>query len=251
MALIFASGDRIVIPTGQTIFNETAFTVLCWFRISSAESNEDSLFIYGDSAAFNKDIQFFLSDVAGQGTDGEIRASFRTPTATASITSASQWNDDLWHWGMWVRRASNDFELYIDGSSEGTSSADPGVLSGETPTIFWGEDALQPGTGPWLGSLARGMVFKAALTVDQGRSAAYKARWATPPEHWTEMFDASVAPDWSGNGVALSITGTPTVSDHAPVAPPFAFDLDWQGAFTAPGELSIPVAMHDYRRLRT
>lgn len=57
------------------------------------------------------------------------------------------------------------------------------------------------------------------------------------------LLGASPEPDYSGNGLALTLTGS-TVAAHAPVAPMFSFDGGWQGAFTAAAGGSVHVSYY-------
>jgi len=67
---------------------------------------------------------------------------------------------------------------------------------------------------------------------------------------WQLGFDGTgTQADLSGNGNNGTVTGA-TVADHAPIPPPFGFDLGWQGAFTTPAVGQIfPGINHPRRNL--
>lgn len=56
---------------------------------------------------------------------------------------------------------------------------------------------------------------------------------------------ADPEPDYTGKGHSAAVTGA-TTADHAPVAPPFGFDLGWQGAVAAAAAAGVVI----FRRRR-
>lgn len=225
MALTFTGTERLEVPSAADLFSVTTAAIMCWFRHPGASSN---VFIYKERGAFNEEIQMFMDSA------GAIHYQWRTPTALAGFTgSGSGFDDGVWHRLLFLRRASADFEAYVDEVSEGTDTTDPSTAT-VSPTIFIGNNTVGPGNNPFGGDLARFAVFKAALTVAEAESFLRSGQLINDPEHWEEMLGTSSEPDWSINQHSITISGSPAVADHAPCAPPFGLaPVPWTGGLAA------------------
>lgn len=210
MARNFASDSppqTITLPSGAQVLDLSAYAFICLFRVDSAANYR---YITAQEANFNEQMFIRLN------TDGTVNFWHRTPSAIVNITSGGSYDDGNWHWILFLRRGSADFQAYIDGSSVGTSTSNPGTIS-VSPTVVLGNYAS--GDEPTRGDLARCILIPAAVEVDEARGIAYTGITRRPVRFWHELIDPSSAPDWSGNGYNGTIVGA-TLANHAPVALP-------------------------------
>jgi len=229
MAREFAGTERIAVPTTATLLTSLTGTIILWFKIPTTV---DQKFLYDERAAFNKELRAFVTQNDDPTDAKKIRSVWRTPTANATIISTSDFDDDVWHWYYLVRRGTADFELFVDGTSEGTFGTTTGITDAGTSN-FVGNNTVGPGNGPAIGDIARYATWNVALTLGEARTFAFTGRTARKPLVYYELGLASPEPDWSGSGRDGVLSGTPGITSHAPVGPWFGYDLGWQGAFTA------------------
>jgi len=233
MARSFASqgSDQISFGAGNGLNSVTAASLLVWFKHAGAPTSGNWLGIYSEWADFN-DIISVSMKTTNDADNGKLYCLWRTPTEITDFTSATAWDDGLWHWLLLVRRTSGNYtELYVDGVSEASQATDPST-SATSKTIDWGFDNDAGANASFGGSLARGMGFTRTLTVEEAKSYAFGRPPLGSVQFYHELIGASPEPDWSGNVRSGTLTGT-AVADHAPVGPWFGLDLGWQGAFTA------------------
>lgn len=241
------SVKSLVGPASPALGNQTAFSLVQWFRSPDNSGGSDFVSIFNEgSSGFPHNHLLQLKQ------SGAINVFYRNvDSETITITSVAGFDDDVWHWIHWVKRASNDYQLYIDGTSEGTdtTTVDP------VPSLT----AFQLGatntgvSGSMLGSL---WGFRTALTIEQARSVAFTGRCGVAPEFFLPLglapgiTSADSDPDLSGGATDYSVS--PDGSDIAfvdspPIGPLFGYDLGWQGAFTgvAPtGRIMSSLAYH-------
>jgi hypothetical protein len=192
-------------------------------------------------ANFNHQIRLSFRRRSDQGTTGVITAIVRA-TTFVSIASANTFDDDVWHRVLLVRRNSgNLLELYVDGSSEASSASDPGTDAGAPTDQYWGNNDLEDeGLG---GDIARAaFISGVTLTPQQADSFLYTGRWPASLDQWIEMSGGSPEPDWSGNGLNGTLTGT-TIADHAPAQFPFGVDIGLPYEVAAPAANAMPQSM--------
>lgn len=208
----FQSTDRVVVSSAASVMDSNTASILCQFKASTATGANRR--IYSEFNASNE--QVFLRI-----TTTEVLILFwRTPTAIVNITGTTTVNDNAWHRVLAVRRADNDFELFLDEASEGTDTNAPGTISTITE-ILWGNRGEGAYNEDLDGDLARCMTFEVALSPDEAKGillgiGTRASRW--PPEQWIEMWGFSPEPDLSGNGRNGTVTDT-TVTDHCPCGP--------------------------------
>lgn len=149
--------------SGSYFANQAAFTTIIWFR-SPNNSGGFSATLIDQNEIFPS--SFFLS----LETNGAVKMFYRGATATTfNGSSGTGFDDDRWHWAMVVRRSATDHQWYVDGTSVATSATDPGVVTLTMSQI------LNSTTNSMVvgGQVARFMVWKRALTLLEGRRAAF------------------------------------------------------------------------------
>ena len=205
----------IAFSTAASIHNLSAFAVVFWFFSPDNSGGSDYAALYGDGGSFpiSLDIQMKQS--------GAIVFFYRDSDSNLInlLSSSSGFDDSAWHWFAALKRGSTDFEFYVDGVSQGSSST--GVNSGGTITKVWVGNPVGTNVLPDGGRVAHLVTVPSSITIDEARSLAYgqicRSTRLFVPLGW-----GSPEPDYSGNGYSGTVTGT-SKADHAPVGPPFSF----------------------------
>lgn len=210
MARDFASGntDSVSWSGGPFVLSSTAASILCWFKHGTHTGlTADNAFFFDQRALAAKRVSAFL-----QGVDGKISVAWRADGGTganASFISTSAWDDGAPHRLLLVRRSVTPFiELYIDEASDGSSATDPGTDATATTAQRWGGNA-QAANGGFGGTLGRCQyVAGVTLTPKEAAMILWRGRTGRKMSQWLEMGIASPEPDWSGNGLSGTLSGT-------------------------------------------
>lgn len=214
MALTFGDSERIELPSAQTLLNADVFSICFWFRAGSTETN-NRLILDEDGSQFDRQLQIMVkASDAGSGPNA-LQYVYRADNFN-TIQSNSAVTDDTWRRAL-IRRTgtSSDHEMFLDTVSQGTVSG-TGTNSGESPTIWLGNN-----TGFTTQSFNENLAHFAAwvgteLTLQQAETFLWTGRWTDRPTYYIPMRSASPR-DLSGNGVSLTVSGSPAVADHAPI----------------------------------
>lgn len=206
MARNFTSTDRVSVPSGADLFGESAASILGWFKVPASST---TTFIYHEVLNFNEEIYARLNST------GFFEFFWRTPTALIVITGASALDDGVWRRFFCVRRANNDFQAYVNGTSIGTASNNPGTIS-ISPTIYIGNNA--GGASEAGASVARLITLKRAITVNEAEGILYTGRVGGTKNLHLELGLGSPEPDFSGNKFNGTVTGT-TIVGNPPMQP--------------------------------
>ena len=253
MALLFnADTENVSIAAGATIDNIANITLVSVFRPTALDGTLHH-FIHKGNELYIR-----------EGLTSAGRVQFFRVYATQSmsaVTTASALTVNEWHIAFGVDNgATNVPNLYIAQlgaalvqPSLSTQNDGQGALSDDSGTnLFWGHNSNTTNRS-FVGDIAVSMFIAESLTLAQCKMVY---------GHITHgmAFDTRVynilgysggagvtQPDYSGNGNTGTVTGA-TVSDHAPLGPPFGFDVGFPFVTAAVGGLSIPVGMNQYFR---
>lgn len=203
-----------------------------WIYIDSGGANALICDVSGGSGESEADNQVLFLFITGAAAVWDLTYNHENGNGSNNLkvfnTNLAQ---DVWIHVAVVRDVSaNTVILYIDGVAFETfnytndptnTSSDLSYRLGERPD----------GTDPFLGSLAEDVLANVAWSADEVRTIWHRASIARGSVNYAPLFgNASPEPDFSGNGNNGTLTGTTQV-DHPPVAPPFGFDMGWQGEF--------------------
>lgn len=224
----------------------TPVTIAAWVYPHATGANHQ---IYGCTDGDASDlIALHLESTDSMICNFRVAGSFAQAKSTTTISSA-----DVWYHGIAIAASSTDRRAYLDGGGEGQNTTSKSFPSGMSAT---GLGARSAGSNEANARIAEVGVWNVALGAGERAALAggvcpLRVRpGALIAYH--PLFDTGYAAlDLSGNGNSPTTSnGNPATADHAPCAPMFGVDMGWQGAFTeaAVGGLSIPVAMHSYRR---
>lgn len=185
MAYQFATDTNITLPSSETILNSLAYSIAFWFKVPS-KSGEGHTFHEESGSQFDRDTATYVAPTdANFVTPSKLVHRYRADGG-GSMESATDFDDDQWHKALIVRRAADDFEMFVDGNSEATNTTDWGVNFGETPDIFLGTNS--GGTWACTGSMARLAVWVGdVLTWSEANTFLTTAVWPVRPNYWIEM----------------------------------------------------------------
>lgn len=215
MSLQFASNENVTL-TGNTLLNASAWSICFWFRVPS-QADSPHVFLKDQGDQFDRHVAVTVrSNNDGFFNPSSFTIQYRADNSN-TIETTADFDDDVWHRALVVRRASDDHEVFIDGASEGSDASDWSTNSGQSTTTYIGTN--ENGDNPCLGDLARFAVWVGtALTVEQAETFLWRGIYPEQPDYWAEMDTTSVR-DLSGSGVSFTVTGT-TLTDHAPCGAP-------------------------------
>jgi len=202
-------------------------TLVGWWQLDFAPTDSfDGYFFDSDTARH----AFYFNS----GGDGFAMYNDARYTPFNSLS----WTTGAWlHIAFLFNKTGNVQRLFLDGVEQ----------TGGTPSGTWGSNAL--GTNVHLNARFNntqhnncrtaevaiyGSVLADAHIVALARGVNPLRIGVAPRAYYPIFGVASPEPDYGGGGYNGTLTGT-AVADHPPVQPPFGFDEEWQGAFTAGG----------------
>lgn len=196
----------------------TTWAVIGWFRSPDNSGGSDFARMYIESTSDGGGDDYCT---VGLNQAGALQMFYRPggfSNPAADITSATGFDDSVWHWIFIVCRADDDYEFYIDGSSEGTDSTT--VTNSVTPSAT-NVNRNNNQTLPIGTNYGRWMNWQESLTIGEAKTAAYSGVIGKAPNLWWELGHGSPEPDWSGNGYNGTVNGSMPIGDSPPVKPPF------------------------------
>lgn len=195
----------------------TAYSILAWINTDTNGDGNRTFFSTGDGANFQTLFRQEGSKLILYHRDGTNRTVFENAALTV---------------GFWHRVAAtwdgSNLRLYRDGALKDTTAS----VSQENPHNDSNGIGYQRSANVefWDGRVAH-VIFinNVALSLNEIETTLWRGP-ARPVSRYYPLFDSAV--DLSGNADTGVITGA-VVADHAPVAPPFGFDLGWRGISAA------------------
>lgn len=214
MSFVVADSDHIEIPSGSWLHGESAWTIEILFRSTVGG------YMYGESDGSTGNPFIFVRMISG-----DVAGKFRGSSAVNSIeTAVGTYGDGNWYHLVYVKRAIDDFELYVNGVSVGTDTN-----TGDTGTATNGYiSRLSQGSSfYYTGDIGFVRTYKSALGIDEITmlSKTWGCRpWSPINAEW--MLDdfpagttATTAVDTGPNGYHGTPANTP-VSVETPISAP-------------------------------
>jgi len=150
----------------------------------------------------------FLYIVNGVDASAEIEA------GTATVGT--------WHHVLGLSRDATDHELYVDGTSVGTSNTDPGALTGLDSTTIGAENTDAGFNTLFNGQIGEVGIGNVSLVVNEivglaNRTHLSRARGIQA--YYPIYGFNSPEPDLTGAKNNLTVTSAPPLANHPPVIP--------------------------------
>ncbi|MFX1544487.1 MAG: DUF2341 domain-containing protein, partial [Promethearchaeota archaeon] len=123
------SDDEVNLP-GAVIGDRAAWTISAWIKMGADTADQRTIYSEGNTGV-TEYLFLYVDD-----TGSEVR--FYSTTATgdyAQVIGSTNVEDNQWHFVTFVQRTKTNRELYVDGSSEGTSIQDAGTFTTDTANI--------------------------------------------------------------------------------------------------------------------
>lgn len=215
-------------------FSGTPFTMACWFN-ADLTTSQYALMWVGDKDVTG-DFFVLFADGGSAGDPVRFRSTVGGTNSTANTTTG--YTVGQWHHACGVSASATSRSVYIDGGGKATAttSSTPAGLD-RTAIGVWADSTP---SGPFDGKIAEAAIWDVALTDNEVAMLAngvspLKVRPANLVAYWPLFGNYSPEPSYGGDtALNLTVNGTVTQAAHAPVAPPFAMQSGWPGAYTAP-----------------
>ena len=220
--------DSLLVNT--TIFTAYPISMFCFFNPTSGRAqNFDVLMWLGD-----KDTNQNFIGVELQST-GEIALETRGSTDSNNAPSTETYTEGVWNsvYACWTGDAYREGILNNGTLWSGTVSKD--LNESLLDRVCIGRRVNSLPAIPYGGIIGRVAMWNVQLAAGDvsalhGGCSPLRVKPANL-KCWWEL-SGGLLVDWSGNDLLLTASGA-VIADNPPVAPPFGFDLGWQGAFTA------------------
>ena len=201
----------------------TPLTMAGWFRPQNIANN---LTIMSISAAADNN-QVFILVASGQVSGDPVQAVARGGATFDPVDTTTGFSADTWQHACAVFASDASRSVFLNGGSKATETASytPSGLNRMSAGVW------DRGSDIWHmnGRLAELGLWNVALTDDQVKMLAagvspLRVRPDALVRYWP-MYDAASLVDYSGKSGDLTVTGSPSIADHAPVAPQWGFDI--------------------------
>lgn len=220
------------------------FTVSAWFRLTSDPTTNDfNIWQIQDSGASNHYFRGGISDDTG--LQGRLSFGITAGGSFSGATSTINVTQNQWQHGLWTATSDTRRDVYLDGGNGGNDTTNK-APSGIDSIDIGNEGDSTPGD-TWNGQIGEVIIWNVVLNAAElaslaGKCAGIRIR-PLSIKHWWPFWLGTDGTDRVGT---LNLTGTnsPTHADHAPVAPPFAFNHGWYSPLVPAAPASVvPQAM--------
>ncbi len=168
------------------------------------------------------------------GSDGTVRAVTRwPPTEQAVAETVATASTNTWTHGIATFDGTNNRRAYLNAGSEAINTDTRGSMGGDIDRHALGRFADSSPGNYWHGDIAEVGIWNVILSAGERQELAsgvspLRVRRDDLLRYYPVWGVGTGERDMAGSGNLLAEGGTPTQSDHAPVQPPFGFDLGWQ-----------------------
>lgn len=125
-AFVTGSAQTVILPAADALGNLAAYQLALWIKTANT-ADAGNFYGEGNSGVTAPIVRVNINDSGA----GRINFMHRADdNVTGSVTSASNYSDNAWHYVVAVRHASQSFELFVDNSSVGTETTNaPGTTT--------------------------------------------------------------------------------------------------------------------------
>jgi len=188
----------ISFSTSAGIVDLSAFAIILWFYATDNSGGSNFASMFGEYDGSN-------GLTIQMKTTGAVNFNHQDGSSTINVLSSAGFDDSAWHWLAFLRRGATDYEFYIDGVSEGTSSTNVGTIgTAPNPAIGnpSGSNVLPSG-----GRLAHLVTVPASILIAEATTMSTGV-FSRATNLFVPLGYGSPEPDYSGNGYDGTVTGT-------------------------------------------
>ena len=155
--------QRLSINSATVVSNLAQFSISIWFKLSSLHATRPRS-LYTEASTINS-IPFLGIRILN---NGKLNVFHRNNAFSSfSITSGSSYNDASWHHCLFTKRANNDWQLYADGASVGTSVANVAPPLTIDNVSFGAYDQGGGYVDWWHGNIDESYMFNSGYTITE------------------------------------------------------------------------------------
>ena len=232
MARTFTASSGQYLSNANALVTATALTMACWFKANDV-TNQRSLISINDGTNDNR---WWMLELRGHLAGDFVGARTRAAGGDAAGVTSSGYTTGTWYHAVAVFTSATSRTCYLNGGNSGSDTTNLDPSAAVTTTTIAKRSTVGGGSDHMDGQIAEAAIWNLALGANEIQALANgypptKIQSQALKGYWPLGF-SSPEVDWSGNGKTMALTGSPTISDHAPVMPQFGYDTGWQGAFT-------------------
>jgi hypothetical protein len=188
----FDGTDDLVTPSAAHLASQSAWTWTCWARNISGGRN--SMVYTENQGGSGSRILIYIGD-----TNNSSTPSVRFRVSGTVLIEGEDFSDNNWHHVAIVKRADNDWELFVDGSSVGTSTTSKSTFSASDTELGGSAVFGQYGNN----ELAGVRLYQTDLSNTEVSTLYNTVATAGSLETGTKSFNTSQTPDLSVSGLTL------------------------------------------------
>jgi len=238
MSRLFDDANNEYLEIGSIIVDEFPLTLAAWIYSNDATTCQSVISISASIAA-----DFFRLSLRGDIEGDPVRFECKNG-GYDSATSTAGYSVNTWHHVCGIETNATSRAVFLDGGNKGVN-ANAGVPAGLDTTSI---GRLLLGAGDTneriSGRIAEAAIWNVALTDDEvtaqaGGVSPTRIRPESLVAYWPLYGVGSPEPDYRGT-YNLTLVNGPIQADHAPVQPPFGFDIGWIRPTAVPAVARIP-----------
>ncbi len=154
----FFDGSNDKLQIDSPVISGTPFTMCGWFNSNNVDDNQQIVGVF-DVAG---DTDYYRIQVGGGISGDPIRAQIKSSSATANVDSTTGYSANVWNHACLVGAADNDWSIYLNGGSKGTSNTS--VIPAGLDNTAIGIRATASPAAPLNGEIAEVAIWNVALT---------------------------------------------------------------------------------------
>lgn len=213
--------------TSIAVVTAPPFTISAWFKPNGDTASRESIAGVFDGSSDTS----YIVMAARTGRGGVLARNGLEDADTVNTFTVGEWS----HMICFVR-SNTDREVMLNGDSGNTGTNTNSSSNTGLDVTAIGMSRDNSPSHAFDGLIGEVGFWNAALTIEQGIRlskgiSSLRIQAGNLVGYYSLYGNASPEVDFSGSVVNLTVTGA-VQADHAPVQPPFGFDLGWQGAFT-------------------
>jgi hypothetical protein len=254
--LVNASSQFLDVGTWDGAGGGSALTMVCWVYLDSIPNSDFRYFSKAiNTSANNHTIMLSNNDASVV----ELRVRLKVAgTVTTHIGDTQTESTGEWiHAGFTWSSADDTIRTYFNGGVDAsTTTTSTGTIASNAQRFIIGANPNSSNETRWMdGRIAEVCAWSAALNANEFSALASgvvpnRVRPQSIIAYWPIWGVHSPEPELTGNGPNATLDGAPAFGNHPPIVRTRKTFHLIEESVPPVGGLSIPVAMHNYRRRR-